>query len=146
MEFRISDTFTDSLANFAGEEQKAVKTAAFDLQVNPAHPSLQSTGERFYRSHFGPPQFVTSEALVDLLRAALEATGGTKFSMPFLLSEWQHNRRCMAFGDLGPVPRGEPLGAQDAAIRSAACRVVDDLREGPRGVAAQEVGNAAGDV
>src|SRR5579859_4560005 len=35
MEFRIADTFTDSLARLTGEEQKAVKTAAFDLQLNP---------------------------------------------------------------------------------------------------------------
>jgi len=41
MEFRISDTFTDSLAKLSGDEQKAIKTAAFDLQVNPAHPGLQ---------------------------------------------------------------------------------------------------------
>lgn len=41
MEFRIADTFTDSLARLTGEEQKAVKTAAFDLQLNPSHPSLQ---------------------------------------------------------------------------------------------------------
>jgi len=41
MEFRIADTFTDSLSRLTAEEQKAVKTAAFDLQVNPAHPSLQ---------------------------------------------------------------------------------------------------------
>ena len=41
MEFRIADTFTDSLAKLTGEEQKAVKTTAFDLQLNPAHPSLQ---------------------------------------------------------------------------------------------------------
>src|SRR5580658_9368470 len=41
MEFRIADTFTDSLARLTGEEQKSVKTAAFDLQLNPAHPSLQ---------------------------------------------------------------------------------------------------------
>jgi superfamily I DNA/RNA helicase/mRNA-degrading endonuclease RelE of RelBE toxin-antitoxin system len=41
MEFRIADTFTDSLARLNGEEQKAVKTAAFDLQLNPSHPSLQ---------------------------------------------------------------------------------------------------------
>ena len=41
MEFRIADTFTDSLSKLTGDEQKAVKTAAFDLQVNPAHPSLQ---------------------------------------------------------------------------------------------------------
>ena len=41
MNFRIADTFTDSLAKLTGEEQKAVKTAAFDLQMNPAHPGLQ---------------------------------------------------------------------------------------------------------
>lgn len=41
MEFRIANTFTDSLSRLTSEEQKAVKTAAFDLQLNPAHPSLQ---------------------------------------------------------------------------------------------------------
>jgi len=41
MEFRISGTFTDSLAKLTSDEQKAVKTTAFDLQVNPAHPGLQ---------------------------------------------------------------------------------------------------------
>src|SRR5580700_9042292 len=41
MEFRIADTFTESLARLTGDEQKAVKTTAFDLQLNPAHPSLQ---------------------------------------------------------------------------------------------------------
>ncbi len=40
MEFRISDTFTDSLAKLTGEEQKVVKTTAFDLQLNPANPGL----------------------------------------------------------------------------------------------------------
>ncbi len=40
MEFRIADTFTDSLARLTGDEQKAVKTTAFDLQVNPAGPGL----------------------------------------------------------------------------------------------------------
>jgi hypothetical protein len=40
VEFRIADTFTDSLARLTGEEQKAVKTTAFDLQMNPASPGL----------------------------------------------------------------------------------------------------------
>src|ERR1700675_3380054 len=40
MEFRIADTFTDSLARLTGEEQKAVKTTAFDLQLNPADPGM----------------------------------------------------------------------------------------------------------
>ncbi len=41
MEFRIADTFTDSLAKLTGEEQKAVKTTAFDLQMNPANPGMK---------------------------------------------------------------------------------------------------------
>lgn len=41
MEFRIADTFTDSLARLTGDEQKGVKTTAFDLQLNPANPGLQ---------------------------------------------------------------------------------------------------------
>ena len=40
IEFRIADTFTDSLARLTGDEQKAVKTTAFDLQMNPASPGL----------------------------------------------------------------------------------------------------------
>lgn len=44
MEFRIADTFTDSLAKLTNQEQKAVKTTAFDLQLN-----LASTGLRFHK-------------------------------------------------------------------------------------------------
>ncbi len=41
MQFLIADTFTDSLARLTGEEQKAVKTTAFDLQMNPENPGMQ---------------------------------------------------------------------------------------------------------
>ena len=44
MDFRIADTFTDSLARLTGDEQKAVKMTAFDLQINPANP-----GNRFHK-------------------------------------------------------------------------------------------------
>jgi mRNA-degrading endonuclease RelE of RelBE toxin-antitoxin system len=40
MNFLIADTFTDSLARLTGDEQKAVKTTAFDLQLNPANPGM----------------------------------------------------------------------------------------------------------
>jgi hypothetical protein len=40
MTFRIADTFSDALARLTAQEQKAVKTAAFDLQINPAAPGL----------------------------------------------------------------------------------------------------------
>lgn len=44
MNFLISDTFTDSLAKLTGDEQKTVKTTAFDLQMNPS-----SSGMRFHK-------------------------------------------------------------------------------------------------
>src|SRR4051812_43944829 len=40
MELRIADTFSDSLVRLTSDEQKAVKTTAFDLQLNPANPGL----------------------------------------------------------------------------------------------------------
>jgi mRNA-degrading endonuclease RelE of RelBE toxin-antitoxin system len=40
MDFRFADTFIDSLARLSGDEQKAVKTTAFDLQLNPARPGM----------------------------------------------------------------------------------------------------------
>ena len=44
MEFRIADTFTTSLGRLAGDEQKAAKITAFELQMDPAQP-----GMRFHR-------------------------------------------------------------------------------------------------
>lgn len=41
MQFRIADTITDGLVKRSGEEQKAVKTTAFVLQLNPANPGMQ---------------------------------------------------------------------------------------------------------
>ncbi len=40
MEFRIADTFTDSLGKLTAQEQKAAKTTAFDLQMDPSAPGL----------------------------------------------------------------------------------------------------------
>jgi len=41
MNFHIADSFTAALARLNGQEQKQAKTAAFDLQLNPAQPGLQ---------------------------------------------------------------------------------------------------------
>jgi len=40
MEFRIADTFTDSLGRLTAQEQKAVKTTAFDLQMDASAPGM----------------------------------------------------------------------------------------------------------
>lgn len=41
MDFLIAGTFADSLTKLSGDEQKSVKTAAFDLQMNPAKVARQ---------------------------------------------------------------------------------------------------------
>lgn len=41
MQFLIADTFPKALARLPSQEQKAVKTTVFDLQVDPTHPGLQ---------------------------------------------------------------------------------------------------------
>lgn len=40
MDFRIADTFTDSLAQLTSDAQKAVRTTAFDLQMNPVNSGM----------------------------------------------------------------------------------------------------------
>lgn len=40
MKFLIADTFTESMGRLTGDEQKSVKTTAFDLQLNPASPGM----------------------------------------------------------------------------------------------------------
>jgi len=41
MNFHIAESFTAALARLTGQEQRQAKTAAFDLQLNPAQPGLQ---------------------------------------------------------------------------------------------------------
>jgi mRNA-degrading endonuclease RelE of RelBE toxin-antitoxin system len=41
MAFLLADSFQSSLEKLSGEEQKATKLAAFELQINPANPGLQ---------------------------------------------------------------------------------------------------------
>lgn len=40
MDCLIADTLIGSLTRLSGEEQKAAKTTAFDLQLNPANPGM----------------------------------------------------------------------------------------------------------
>lgn len=41
MKFLIADSFNDSLRRLTGDEQKAVKITAYDLQADPVNPGLQ---------------------------------------------------------------------------------------------------------
>ena len=62
MDFRIADSFTDSLARLTGEEQKVAKTTAFDLQMNPV-----SSGMSFHKLERGrDPRFWSVRVSSDL--------------------------------------------------------------------------------
>lgn len=71
MKFFISDTFNDGLARLSATEQKAVKTTAFDLQLNPASP-----GMKFHRIDGAKdPNFWSVRASKDL-RIIVHKQGG----------------------------------------------------------------------
>lgn len=62
MEFRIADTFTAALHRLTAQEQKAVKTTAFDLQLDPTAPGL-----RFHRiDHAKDPNFWSLRVNADI--------------------------------------------------------------------------------
>ncbi len=83
MEFRIADTFTDSLERLTGDEQKAVKTTAFDVH------SLDAIGLRLFKSHVGQVTLVGRKVLLEIVKKASAAVGGHKFSTRFLTTEWE---------------------------------------------------------
>ena len=72
MLFRIANTFTGSLDRLTGEEQKAVKNAAFNLQVNPEQPGLRM--HRVDRAR--DPNFWSARVGSDI-RIIVHRTGGS---------------------------------------------------------------------
>jgi len=50
MPFLLADSFQSSLGKLSGEEQKAAKLAALELQINPAHPVCNATGSTTSRT------------------------------------------------------------------------------------------------
>ena len=119
-EFRIADTFTAALARLESQEQKAAKTTAFDLQMDPAAPGLQF--HRIDRSR--DPHFWSLRASRDL-RLIIHKTAAS-----FLLAyvghhddayDWAERRRIEAHPKTGAVQivevreRVEAIGAPPVA-------------------------------
>jgi len=89
MDFRIADTFVDSLARLTGEEQKAVKTSAFDLQMNPAHPSL-----KLHKLEKAYDKNLWSIRVNDGIRIIVHKTGGS-----FMLCYVDHHNPAYAWAE-----------------------------------------------
>jgi hypothetical protein len=106
MDFRIADTFTDSLARLTGDEQKAVKTTAFDLQLNPANPGFSFHKLDMARTRTsGLPEAATVSADVSLAVFPLDA--GHPFIWPDI--NLSIRRRLIYTWALSPTPLFTPV-------------------------------------
>ena len=115
MDFRIADTFTDSLARLTGDEQKAVKTTAFDLQVNPASPGLQ-----FHKLEKGKDRNFWSVRVSGDIRVIVHRTTGS-----LLLCYVDHHDKAYAWAERRKLETHPKTGAaQLVEIRETVREIV----------------------
>lgn len=90
MDFRIADTFTDSLVRLTGDEQKFVKTTAFDLQLNPANPGMS-----LHKLDKAKDKNFWSLRVSSDIRLIVHKTGAS----PLFCYVDQHDKACRAHAD-----------------------------------------------
>ena len=101
MEFLIADTFTDSLAELTNQEQKAVKTTSFDLQMDPSRPGMQ-----FHRISASKDDHFWSVRVNRDLRLVVHKT-----SQSFLLCYVDHHDEAYAWAERRKIERHPKTGA-----------------------------------
>jgi superfamily I DNA/RNA helicase len=101
MDFRIADTFTASLARLTGEEQKAAKTTAFDLQMNPASPGL-----RFHKLDKAKDKRFASVRVSDDIRLIVHRT-----TESLLLCYVDHHEKAYAWAERRKLETHPSTGA-----------------------------------
>ncbi len=130
-EFRIADTFTAALARLDAPSQKAAKTTAFDLQLNPAAPGL-----RFHR--IDARATGTSGPCA---RAPTSASSSTRRAGSLLLAYVDHHDAAYAWAERRRIEAHPTTGAiQIVEIRE---RVEDARPPRPRPRRASRPGAAA---
>src|SRR5665213_4318894 len=125
MEFRIAATFTDALARLPAAEQKAVKTSAFDLQMDPSAPGLS-----FHRiDKSKDPHFWSLRVSRDI-RIIVHKTAGS-----VLLAYVDHHDKAYAWAERRRIEAHPKTGAiQIVEVRER----VEDLASSTASVAALE--------
>lgn len=101
MDFRIADTFTASLARLTGPEQRAAKTTAFDLQMNPAAPGLS-----FHKLDRAKDPNFWSVRVNDDIRVIVHRTGGS-----VLLVYVDHHDKAYRWAERRRIERHPTTGA-----------------------------------
>jgi len=115
MTFLIADTFTDSLARLTGDEQKAVKTTAFDLQMNPSTPGLS-----FHKLDKARDKRFWSVRVNSDIRLIVHRTDTS-----LLLCYVDHHDRAYAWAERRKLETHPTTGAaQIVEIRESVCKIV----------------------
>lgn len=128
MEFRIADTFTQALARLASQDQKAAKTTAFDLQMDPAAPGL-----RFHRvERSRDPHFWSVRANADV-RIIVHKTQAS-----FLLAYVDHHDAAYAWAERRRIEAHPRTGAiQIVEVRERVEEIAPPAPARPAPVAAR---------
>lgn len=115
MQFRIADTFTDSLKRLTGEEQKATKTTAFDLQLDPV-----SSGMSFHKLDKVKDKNFWSVRVTRDIRLIVHKTAGS-----LLLCYVDHHNQAYAWAERRKLETHPTTGAaQLVEIRETVQEIV----------------------
>ena len=82
-------TFSDTLANALRTKLKRLLGNEPRLAERIDVRSLDAIGLRLYKAHIGPITLASQDKIRDLIGEAARAVGGHKFSLHFLLTEWE---------------------------------------------------------
>src|SRR5262245_63959050 len=128
MDVRIADTFTEGLARLSGEEQKAVKTTALDLRINPAH-----AGMSFHRLARSPDKGFCSVQVSQDIRLIVHRTDRS-----ILLCYVDHHDRAYAWAERRTLETHPSTGAaQLVEIRERVQEIVVPAYVSPTPVATE---------
>ncbi|WP_439817488.1 UvrD-helicase domain-containing protein [Zavarzinia sp. CC-PAN008] len=101
MDFRIADTFTASLGRLTAQEQKAAKTTAFDLQLDPSSPGL-----KFHKLDRARDKNFWSVRVNDDIRLIVHRTAGG-----ILLAYVDHHDAAYAWAERRKIEQHPTTGA-----------------------------------
>jgi superfamily I DNA/RNA helicase len=82
-------TFSDSLANALHTKLKRLLVSEPHLAERIDVHAINAIGLRLYKSHVGQATIASRETVRELVQDAANAVGGHKFSLHFLLTEWE---------------------------------------------------------
>lgn len=83
-------TYSDTLANALHARLKRLLGNEPRLGERIDVHSLPAIGLRLHRAHVGPATLASRDTVRELIREAGRAVGGHKFSVAFLIAEWEH--------------------------------------------------------